>query len=133
MKTTVKEIKTLGDLEKCEWNRKFSTSFFWIQVKNLPKNLSALIGRDYIGINIREVKARMSNFTPVGRTFEVSESEQIKKHDGKNGEMLFLKGLYLSGEEKPSYFLEFWEYKKGKKLPDTKDFPVKKKDVSISD
>lgn len=132
METIETDIKTLIDLEHCDWNGKLNSSFVWLQVSNLIKNHIPFMGRDAVGLNLVSVTARVSNFTPIGRTFEISSAESLKKYDGTDGKMYFLKGLYLDDKKNPSYFLSFLEYVKGQDLPNIRDFEVRKEDLRIS-
>jgi hypothetical protein len=125
------QIKTLADLEKCEWNGVFMSSYIWVQVFNLHKNGVNFMGQDEFGMNIKSVSARVSNFEVFGRTFNVDASTKMHKYDGKKGEMYFLQGLYLDSSKEPFYYLEFLEYIKGQELPKIHDFVLNKRDVII--
>ena len=132
MDTIQKDIKTLVDLKNCEWNGKLNSSFIWVQISNLSANGISFMERPTLGFNIHRVDARMSNFTPIGKTFKVTDGQSAKKYDGPKGEMYFLQGLYLDGKKSPSYYLSFLKYTKGQRHPDTCDFKIRKKDILIA-
>jgi len=125
------KIKTLQDLENCEWNGIFPSSRICIQVFDLAQNGIAFMERNEFGMHIKGIRARVSNFEVRGRTFEVDASTKLHKYDGENGEMYFLQGLYLNNSKEPSYYLEFLEYVKGQNLPKRRDFILNKKNVVV--
>lgn len=124
-------IRTLQDLENCEWNGVFKSSYNCIQVFNLPQNGITFMEIGEFGMHIKRVRARVSNFEARGRTFEADASTKLHKYDGKNGEMYFLQGLYLDHKDELSYYLEFLMYEKGLSLPKRIDFILNKRDVVI--
>lgn len=124
-------IRTLEDLENCEWNGTFKSSYNCIQVFNLQQNGITFMEKSEFGMHIKKVRARVSNFEVRGRTFEVDASTKLHKYDGSNGEMYFLQGLHLNDSKEPSYYLEFLVYEKGLSLPKRIDFILNKKNVVI--
>lgn len=130
METIEINLRTLDDLENCEWNGKLNPSSVWIQAFNLPGNGIHFMDAE-ISLNLVSVAARMSNFDAIGRTFRISESDSLRKYDGEDGAMYFLRGLYLDGGKEPSYYLEFFLYSRGKKRPSRRDFKIDKRNLRI--
>jgi len=123
------KIKSIKDLEECPYNGKFADDRNWVQIFNLSKNGVDFMERDDQGFQMISVSADVSNFAVIGRTFEFTGTDKMRKYDHKDGNMLFLQGLYLDESKPPSYSLKFLQYVKGEELPTTRFFKINPKDI----
>jgi hypothetical protein len=123
------KIKSIKDLEECPYNGKFADDRNWVQIFNLSKNGVDFMERDDQGFQMISVSADVSNFAVIGRTFEFTGTDKMRKYDHKDGNMLFLQGLYLDESKPPSYSLKFLQYVKGEELPNTRFFKINPKDI----
>ncbi len=124
-------LKSLEDLEKCEWNGIFVPPFAYVRIFNLRASGIHFMDYNELSMQIVSVCANMSNFDVLGRTFETDSCTKMEKYEGENDEIYFLQGLYLDNKKEPSYYLEFLEYKKGQKHPQGKSFKISKNNISI--
>ncbi|MBP7540496.1 MAG: hypothetical protein KA802_11165 [Saprospiraceae bacterium] len=127
------KIKSIKDLEECPYNGKFADDRNWVQIFNLSENGVDFMERDDQGFQMIRVSAHVSNFAVYGRTFEFTSTDKMRKYDHKDGNMLFLQGLYLDESKPPSYSLKFLQYEKGKELPTARFFKINPKDIRFPD